>query len=222
MALLSTRDAPRRDPQLTRDDWILAALDVLAQSGVDAVQITRLARSLEVTRGSFYWHFNNREALLEACLAEWRARNTDVMLEAVAEAGTLDEGILALFAVWVDHRRFDPSLDQAVRDWARRSPELCATVEAEDESRVGAIAAFFERMEFAPTEAFIRARVLYFTQVSYYALGVAEPVATRLSYLDAYFRTFTGRAIDPAAAEAFSAMLSGSDAGPNGTEEAGA
>ncbi|MDX1710365.1 MAG: TetR/AcrR family transcriptional regulator [Rhodovibrionaceae bacterium] len=203
MTLLSTRDESKRQAQLTRDDWIEAALEVLVGEGVGAVQITSLAKKLNVTRGSFYWHFTGREELLGSLLKEWHARNTGVMLSALAHAGSLEEGILDLFAVWVDHKRFDPALDQAVRDWARRSQGVRDVVAEEDESRVSAIAAFFERNGFAATEAFIRARVLYFTQVSYYALGVEEPMTERVSYLEAYFRCFTGREIDPAAADAF-------------------
>jgi AcrR family transcriptional regulator len=205
MTLMSTPEQADRPARLGMADWIGAALAVLAESGIEAVQITALARRLGVTRGSFYWHFANREALLEALVAEWRALNTGVMLEAVADTGTLEDGILALFAVWVDHTRFDPRLDQAIRDWARHDPGLRATVAAEDDARVAAIADFFGRHGFAPTEAFIRARVLYFTQVSYYALdiGAREPLAERSGYLGAYFRAFTGREIDPAAAQAF-------------------
>ncbi len=201
--LLSTKDRPKRAPQLQRDDWIAAGLEELVVSGIEAVQITVLAKRLKVTRGSFYWHFDNREALLEALLEEWRARNSGVMLEALDQATTLENGILELFAIWIDHVRFDPRLDQAVRDWARRDDALRSVVQKEDESRVLAIAAFFERQAFEPTEAFIRARVIYFTQLSYYALGIDEPLLERMSYLGAYFRSFTGCDIDAAAAEAF-------------------
>lgn len=206
MTLLSADAAAGRQPTLRRESWIEEAVRTLTDGGVDAVQITRLARRLGVTRGSFYWHFENREALLDALLAEWRARNTDVMLEALAAAETLEDGILALFAIWVDHRRFDPALDQAVRDWARRSDAVRSVVAREDDARVAAVAAFYERLGYATTEAFVRARVLYFTQVSYYALGISEPMERRLSYLGAYFRCFTGREIDPSAADAFRTM----------------
>ena len=201
--LLSTKHRPKRAPQLQRDDWIAAGLAVLVVSGIEAVQITVLAKRLKVTRGSFYWHFDNREALLEALLEEWRARNSGVMLEALGKATTLEDGILELFAIWIDHERFDPRLDQAVRDWARHDDALLCVVRKEDESRVLAIAAFFERQAFEATEAFIRARVIYLTQLSYYALGIDEPLLERMSYLSAYFRTFTGYDIGAAAAEAF-------------------
>ena len=203
MSLLSTQPNKSRSPRLSREDWLVDALAVLVSRGVDAVQITHLARRLGVTRGSFYWHFENREALLDALLAEWRARNSDVMLSALANAESLQDGILALFNVWVDHKRFDPALDQAVRDWARHAGEVRAIVAAEDDARVEAIARFFARHGYLEAEAFIRGRVIYFTQLSYYALGIAEPIDTRLGYLSAYFLTFTGRELDADAAQRF-------------------
>ncbi|MEM7423505.1 MAG: TetR/AcrR family transcriptional regulator, partial [Pseudomonadota bacterium] len=84
-----------------------------------------------------------------------------------------------------------------------RDTAVADAVADEDTARVAAIATFYERMDFAPTDAFIRARVIYFTQVSYYALGVSEPLARRASFLSAYFRTFTGREIDAGAAARF-------------------
>ena len=211
MPLLSTRDETKRAPQLTRDGWIEAALAVLVEEGVEAVQITQLAKRLGVTRGSFYWHFTSREELLDALIAEWRARNSDVMLSALAESESLQQGILDLFAVWVDHTRFDPQLDQAVRDWARRSESVRESVTREETNRVAAIAEFYCRHGFAKTEAFIRARVIYFTQLGYYALGIQEPMTDRMSYLEAYYRCFTGEEIDKDAAAAFGARLIGAE-----------
>jgi len=191
--LLSRERAARTTLQF--DNWISEGLALLVEKGIDAVQITVLAKRLGVTRGSFYWHFENREELLDGLLAEWRARNSNVMFEAIADADSLESGVLELFAVWVDHARFDPKLDQAVRDWARHDPALHAKISEEDDARIAAIADFFERMSFEKTESFIRARVIYFTQLSYYALNVDEPFAERVGYLDAYMRTFTGRGV---------------------------
>ena len=207
MTLLSLDRDDTAPSRLGAADWVTAGLVMLVESGIDAVQITALARRLGVTRGSFYWHFDSREALLDALIAEWRARNTGVMVEALKGAATLDDGILALFAVWTDHTRFDADLDQAIRDWARHSDQLRDALQAEDDARVSAIAHFFEQQDFEPVEAFIRARIIYFTQLSYYALKIAEPLADRMSYLAAYFRGFTGRDIDPATADRFRAQI---------------
>ncbi|QYX56653.1 TetR/AcrR family transcriptional regulator [Roseovarius sp. SCSIO 43702] len=192
-----------RPMRKTREDWLDAAIGLLKAEGIEAVQITALSRALGITRGSFYWHFEDRADLLAAVLDTWRARNTGVMLDALAGARGLDDGLLALFAVWVDHTRFDPALDQAVRDWARRAPDVAASLRAEDDARIAAIAAFLDRHGFDRPEAFIRARVIYLTQVSYHALGITESVPERLSYLDPYFRCFIGRPPDAEAARAY-------------------
>ena len=184
-----------------------AALKLLFEDGIDGVQITTLAKRLEVTRGSFYWHFETREDLFNALLDEWRARNTGVMLSALDGADTLNNGIINLFEVWVDHTRFDPVLDQAVRDWGRRDDAVRESVTREDRARVEAIAGLFTKHGYEHPESFIRARVIYFTQISYYALGIAEPMADRKSYLDAYFQAFTGHGIDAPTRERFNAWL---------------
>lgn len=197
--LLTAPPKPDRQIRLSAADWIEVALQTLVEHGIEAVQITALARRLNVTRGSFYWHFETRDDLLDALIAEWRARNTDVIVDAISEAPSLDEGILELFAVWVDHTRFDPDLDSAIRAWAKRDKTLSETLKTEDDARINAIAAFYGRHGYDPQEAFIRARVIYLTQISFYALGVDEDedVMHRLSYLEAYFKSFTGRDINP-------------------------
>ncbi|MEO0773581.1 MAG: TetR/AcrR family transcriptional regulator, partial [Pseudomonadota bacterium] len=117
--------------------------------------------------------------------------------------------ILELFAVWVDHTRFDPDLDSAIRAWAKHDVALSETLKTEDSARITSIAAFFERFGFEAQEAFIRARVIYLTQISFYALGIDEDadVMHRLNYLDDYFRSFTGRDIDPVIAETYRARV---------------
>lgn len=62
---------------LTAENWAAAALDAIARDGIDAVAVEPLARVLGVTKGSFYWHFTNREALLMAALALWEKRETE-------------------------------------------------------------------------------------------------------------------------------------------------
>src|SRR5260221_12707598 len=70
---------PRR---LTRDDWITAALAAIADGGLAAVGVEPLAARLGATKGSFYWHFKNRDALLEAAIRRWeKETTTDVVAE---------------------------------------------------------------------------------------------------------------------------------------------
>jgi AcrR family transcriptional regulator len=71
------------DARLTAADWETAALDALAEHGVAGVAIEPLARRLGVTKGSFYWHFADRDALLAAALAHWETSHTERIIDAV-------------------------------------------------------------------------------------------------------------------------------------------
>lgn len=70
---------------LTVDDWADAALDAIAEGGVEAVAVERLARELNVTKGSFYWHFPNRGALLAAALERWERQQTEDVIARAEE-----------------------------------------------------------------------------------------------------------------------------------------
>jgi AcrR family transcriptional regulator len=77
-----------RGPRLSADDWARAALDLIAEEGVAAVAVEPLARRLGVTKGSFYWHFPSREALLKAALERWEQIELEEVfarIEAIAE-----------------------------------------------------------------------------------------------------------------------------------------
>ena len=63
--------------RLSAADWEVGALDLIASQGVAAVAVEALARQLGVTKGSFYWHFPTREALLKAALERWEQQDTD-------------------------------------------------------------------------------------------------------------------------------------------------
>ena len=207
MAQTAVRTVNSAKPPLGKYDWLSASLSMLVDEGVEAVQITRLARKLKVTRGSFYWHFKDRDDLLDSVLAEWRAANSGVIASSLAEATSLTAGVLSLFSVWVEDEQFSTRLDQAIHDWARRSDRVMQIVRIEEEERIHAIAAFFGRHGFDEVDAFVRARVLYFTQAGYYALNIEESMTARLELLEAYYRTFTGRDIDAAEAAAFKTRM---------------
>jgi AcrR family transcriptional regulator len=193
--------------QLRRFDWLLAALELFVAEGIEAVRITRLADDLGVTRGSFYWHFTNRDDLIAALVAYWRDKNTRAIVESVTGADSLSSGIFRFFDTCVDSSQFDPRLDLAIREWARRSHEIREQVDTADSVRVQAITDFFTGFEYPMPEAFIRARVIYFAQIGFYALDVKEPLATRVSYTEAYYECFTGKQLNSEGADAFRKMI---------------
>lgn len=75
--------APRGTGRLSAEDWAQAALDLIAEQGVAAVAVEPLARRLGVTKGSFYWHFATREALLKAALERWESQDIDTVFAQV-------------------------------------------------------------------------------------------------------------------------------------------
>lgn len=69
---------------MTAQHWIRAALAATAEGGLAAVSVEPLARTLGATKGSFYWHFSNREALVEAALLAWEAGETTEVADMLA------------------------------------------------------------------------------------------------------------------------------------------
>jgi AcrR family transcriptional regulator len=168
--------------RLTVEDWIKAARGALIKSGIDGTKVDLLARKLKVTRGSFYWHFENRAALLGALLEHWEATNNAPMLGAIGRAG--ERGDRADFAasvgrLWADEKDYSPAYDSAVRDWARTDAKAAAAVHRVDAQRIEALRRMFEAYGFAGDEALVRARITYFHQVGYYALKFRESPADR-------------------------------------------
>jgi AcrR family transcriptional regulator len=81
---------------LDRERWEAAALDAFERGGASAVAVEPLARALGVTKGSFYWHYQNRQALLAAAVARWERLSVDAPLDALAVVEDPRERLLAL------------------------------------------------------------------------------------------------------------------------------
>ncbi|PBB38005.1 TetR family transcriptional regulator [Mesorhizobium sp. WSM3879] len=190
--------------KVTREDWMKLALETLISEGVEAVRVLALGQKLNVSRSSFYWYFKSRQDLLDQLLDYWRNNNTRFILEQAGRpAASITEAVLNVFECWLDEKLFNPRLDFAVRAWSRQSAKVHGIVNEEDDARVDAIRAMFLRHGYADTEAFVRARVLYFTQIGYYSLEIVEPVSNRLSLTPAYLLTHTGKQPRQGEVEAF-------------------
>src|SRR5438128_5153225 len=88
----------RATSRLTVGDWIAVAMDAIVREGPAAVAVEPLAVRLGATKGSFYHHFANRDALLEATLEEWERAQTEAVIarvELISHPGDRLRGILA-------------------------------------------------------------------------------------------------------------------------------
>ncbi|HVT35807.1 MAG TPA: TetR/AcrR family transcriptional regulator [Nevskiaceae bacterium] len=95
--MAASRSSAEAKQNLSADDWAEAALEAMASGGIDAVAVEPLARRLNVTKGSFYWHFDNREALLKSALDLWERNETDDVIRRVGVEPDPYQRIVKLF-----------------------------------------------------------------------------------------------------------------------------
>jgi AcrR family transcriptional regulator len=148
-----------KSSQLSRGDWVAAALEALALHGIEGVRVQTIAKQLGVTTGSFYWHFRNRRELLVAVVDFWEAAMTDSVMAGVRDAGgTPPERILALMEDVVLRRRnrYDP----AMRSWAQSDPEAAERVRQVEARRRRYVEGLFRAAGFTKREAHVRGRLL--------------------------------------------------------------
>lgn len=175
--------------------WLQAACDVLLESGVDAVKILPLAKRLRLSRTSFYWFFEDREALLAALVARWRDKNTNgIVRQSEAYAETLAEAMLNVFDCWLDGELFDSKFEFAIRSWALQSGEILAEVREADRVRIEALTDMFMRFGLSRDAADVRARTTYLVQIGYITMQAKEDLAVRMKRIPEYIAIFTGTA----------------------------
>jgi AcrR family transcriptional regulator len=208
-ARAEAKAGPAGNVKATREDWLDRALAVLKAEGVARVTVLNLSERLGVSRSSFYWYFKNRDDLLDALLARWDDINTgSIVALAKAPAASINEAVCNVFRCWVNPEIFSPRLDFAVREWARRSTKVRKALDRSDYERTSAINDMFERFGYRDRDALVRARVLYYMQIGYYALDICEPMEARLSLTPHYLETFTGVAPSDADTASFFAYAS--------------
>jgi AcrR family transcriptional regulator len=155
--------------RLGRADWLQAALAALAESGVDGVRVESLARRLGVTKGSFYWHFADRAALLAALLDEWEQRATLAVIDDVeASGGGAAERLLALFRLAF---AADGRLDRRLRAWAEDDEGAAAVLRRLDKRRLDYLRRLFTELGLPAAQAALRAELAYTALLGGFQLG---------------------------------------------------
>ena len=184
----ATADAARAS--LTPETWVEAATTVLVDQGIDHVRVDVLAGQLGVTRGSFYWHFRDREDLLRRVLQAWSERSTAQLTKRLETARDdpreqLRDVISLPFRGRAAVRA--ARIELAIRAWARRDAMARQAVDESDASRIGYHGDIFRALGFAPDEAAMRAFLLYSYEVAESLLqGQGSPAQrqARRSYVE--------------------------------------
>lgn len=148
--------------RLDADAWIAAAFDALAGGGIDAVRVEPLAKALAITKGSFYWHFADRRALIDAMLAAWTEGRIAAIREQSTAGGTPEVVLRSLADLYTRHANVRGlSIELAIRALARSDEDAAKAVRAVDRERLRHVGDLFAELGRPRSEARARAILFY-------------------------------------------------------------
>jgi AcrR family transcriptional regulator len=171
----------------SKDDWAAIALRALAEGGPAAVAVEPLAAAAGATKGSVYWHFPNRDALLAAALERWEREQTDRVIAAVERQGSPKARLTALFVSVLETR--GPHVELALLT-AAEDPMVAAAVRRVTERRLDYVAKLFRELGLTAAQARNRAALAY----SIY-LGHAQLVRSTPGTVDALPKSYLDEAM---------------------------
>jgi len=140
---------------LTRECWAKAALTAVGRGGVANVKVETLAKSLRVTKGSFYWHFKDRDDLLQEMLIYWRRNLTDKIANNIQKLTEPRQKLIHLIEVASGKRPDVPGgrIEHSLREWAHSSDIARAAVAIVDAERLKTIAGVYRELGLSPAKA---------------------------------------------------------------------
>lgn len=186
----------RERRRLTAGDWADAALAAMAERGLAGVAVEPIAGRLGTTKGSFYWHFTNRDALVAAALERWEEICTEQIIAAL-DAETDPEKRLRTLLHHATTSAADDPLEVSLLATAA-DPRVAAVLERVTERRIGYVAGLFEELGFDAQEAARLGLLAYssylgHTQLSHAVPQVLPTGAGRDAYLEAVVDTLLRR-----------------------------
>jgi len=173
----SARPSTPRTGRLSAEDWARAGLDLLMTEGRAAVKISRLCADFGVTKGSFYWHFADFDALMAAVARLYFSQEMDaarglVTMEEMPPGARLEK----MSAMLVESRAWEG--EAAIREWARADATVAAAVGELDKRILAVVHDAFVDLGFTEEEARIRAGVLVYAGIGFVYGRSALPVPT--------------------------------------------
>ena len=181
---------------LTPDDWADAALLAAAEGGFGCISVEGLARRLEVSKGSFYWHFTGLEALLKAACARWEAAGTDETIVALESIDDPKRRLEALFEVSVErleHLKVEGAIAAAAARGDRHARPVYARV---TRRRLEYVETLYSKLGYAPGPARAWARLAFGAYLGTVQLATIGLVANH--ELGAHGRFLKGTLLPPA------------------------
>lgn len=157
---------------LQREDWISAALQALADDGLVGVAVESLATDLGTTKGSFYWHFKNRDELIVEALAAWEQKDTDNTID---ELEAIKDPVerLRIATAWATSYEEAESPDVRLLP-AGSNPLIGEVVRRVQRKRLKFLAQTFREAGFTADESRLRARLAYSLSLGWHLQQLAE------------------------------------------------
>lgn len=156
--------------RFSKEKWLGNALQQLAESGSLGLTIEELSKAVGVTKGSFYWHFLNRDEFVRGLFDYWAELSTTSVIKHVGNVeGSASDRLLALtrFLIKEDICRYE----LPIRGWVQIHPVLAPLLEDIDLRRYEYVAALFKEIGFSGNELEMRVRtflVFYALETSLY------------------------------------------------------
>lgn len=155
----------RRTTRLSSDDWAKAALEVIGEEGVSSLAVEPLARRLGVTKGSFYWHFPTRDALLDAALQLWETEEQAALAANLEKVSDSADRMRAMITLVSYERRFNIIYAQLLK--ASDHPIVGPVIQRATQRRLHYIEEGYLRAGLHETEARYRAWLAYSAYIGF-------------------------------------------------------
>jgi AcrR family transcriptional regulator len=157
----SVRALPRA-PRLDADAWIAAALDALAEGGVDAIRVEPLAKNLAVTKGSFYWHFADRRALIDATILHWMNGRIHAIQSQAIDRGPPAVVLRRLARLYTRRANFKGlAIELAIRGFAQADAQAAEAIRKVDAERLEDVTRLFVGLGWGRADAEARGVLFY-------------------------------------------------------------
>jgi AcrR family transcriptional regulator len=161
-----------------RGAWVHAALLALAAGGPDAVRVETLATSLGVSKGGFYWHFADRQALITEMLGTWEKTGTDdIIAQVESETGDERARLRKLFEITTSPDGL--AVELAIRDWARRDGDVAERLRRADNRRMDFVRSLFRPFCADEDDAEVRSMAAYSLVIGSYFVAADHRDRTR-------------------------------------------
>lgn len=174
----------KKNYRVSKSEWLMRALEVLSTEGVQGVRIERLARDLEISKSGFYWHFRDRNDLLEQLLDYWAYEYTEVVIQFQDLQEVTPETRLNQIESMIRKHNL-AKYDLAIRAWAEHDETAAEIVSQVYQKRLGYLRKTFRELGFKGDE--LEMRTFLFVcynswEMSMYG-GVSERKLARLQKL---------------------------------------